>query len=75
VSFDWDWAGAEKLYQRAIQLDSWVLPLLDFYALYWRPWAPPQESLFEIKLAQSQDPLSPHHQCKRGMVLYLARDL
>jgi len=73
-SFDWDWAGAEKLYQRAIQLAPGYAVARHFYALYLASMGHRKESLFEIKLAQSQDPLSPIINANVAWCFYLARD-
>jgi eukaryotic-like serine/threonine-protein kinase len=73
-SFDWDWAGAEKLYQRAIQLAPGYAIARHFYALYLASMGRRKESLFEIKLAQSQDPLSPIINANVAWCFYLARD-
>jgi eukaryotic-like serine/threonine-protein kinase len=73
-SFDWDWAGAEKLYQRAIQLAPGYAIARHFYALYLASMGRRKESLFEIKLAQNQDPLSPIINANVAWCFYLARD-
>ena len=73
-SFSWDWAGAEKLYQRAIQLAPGYAIARHFYALYLASMGRRKESLFEIKLAQSQDPLSPIINANVAWCFYLARD-
>jgi len=73
-SFDWDWAGAEQLYQRAIQLAPGYAIARHFYALYLASMERRREALFEIKLAQSLDPLSPIINANVAWCFYLARD-
>jgi tetratricopeptide (TPR) repeat protein len=73
-SFDWDWAGAEKLYQHAIQLAPGYAITRHFYALYLASMGRRKESLVEIKRAQSQDPLSPIINANAAWCFYLARD-
>jgi serine/threonine protein kinase/tetratricopeptide (TPR) repeat protein len=73
-SLDWDWEGAEKFYQRAIQLSPSYASAHQFYALYLGSMGRRKESLSEIKRAQSQDPLSPIINSNVAWCYYLARD-
>ncbi|NIM90241.1 MAG: protein kinase [Candidatus Aminicenantes bacterium] len=58
--YDWDWAAAEKGYQRAIELN----PGLEFahvnYATYLFIQGRFEEALSEIKVAKELNPLNPH---------------
>jgi serine/threonine protein kinase len=58
--YDWDWAAAEKGYQRAISLN----PGLEFahtnYAMYLFTQGRFEEALSEIKVAQELNPLNPN---------------
>ncbi|HEY0375726.1 MAG TPA: tetratricopeptide repeat protein [Pyrinomonadaceae bacterium] len=73
-NYDWDWAGAEKEYRRAIELNPnhatahhWYGEFLAFMGRF-------DEGLAEIKLAQRLDPLSLIISTDLGKVYYLARD-
>ncbi|HLG93710.1 MAG TPA: protein kinase, partial [candidate division Zixibacteria bacterium] len=55
---DWNWTGAEKDYQRAIQLNPNYASAHQFYATFLTCMGRPEESLARMKKAQELDPLS-----------------
>ena len=56
---DWDWAGAEKEFKKAIELKPGYATAHEWYALFLAVQARLDESLREMKLAYGLDPLSP----------------
>jgi TolB-like protein/Tfp pilus assembly protein PilF len=55
---DWDWAGAEKEFARAIELNPGSATSHHWYALYLTAMDRQDEAIREIKRAQELDPLS-----------------
>ena len=58
-NLDWDWAGAEDQYRRALDLSPSYATAHHWYALYLAGLGRTQEALKEIRRAQELDPLSP----------------
>ena len=56
--FEWDWAGAEAEFQRAIALDPDHAASHQWYSIYLLAAGRPEEAFREIQLAQQRDPLS-----------------
>ncbi|MBM3749171.1 MAG: tetratricopeptide repeat protein [Acidobacteria bacterium] len=56
--YDWDWDGAEREYQRAIELDPGYPTARQWYSGYLRAVGRLGESLSQMKQAQDLDPLS-----------------
>jgi tetratricopeptide (TPR) repeat protein len=56
--FEWDWAGAEVEFQRAIALDPDYAPAHDWYSIFLLAAGHPEEARQEIELAHRRDPLS-----------------
>ncbi len=56
--FDWDWAGAEAGFQRAIALDPNYAPSHEWYSIFLLAAGRPEEAFKEIQLARQPDPLS-----------------
>jgi len=71
--YDWDWAGAEKEFKSAIELNSSYAPAHQFYADFLKSEARFDEALSEMGLAQALDPLSLSINTGLGHVLYLSR--
>ena len=58
VNYDWDWRGAEREYQRAIQLNPNYATAHQWYAECLSMLGRHSEAIAEIKRAQELDPLS-----------------
>jgi serine/threonine-protein kinase len=71
---EWDWAGAEKEFKRAIELDPNYATAHHWYAEWLSVQGRVKESISEISLAVSLEPLSPAILKDKGMLLYYARD-
>jgi serine/threonine-protein kinase len=73
--YDWDWAGAEKEFHKAIRGDPNDSPILQQYAMrYLVPQGNLASALFELQLAQQVDPFSPFVMLNRGRVETFKRD-
>ena len=70
--YDWDWPGAEKQFQRAIELNPGYAPAHLWYSLTLSSIGRLEEALIEIKRAQELDPLSLIINTDVGLVHYLA---
>lgn len=68
-----DWAGAEREFRRAIELDPEYIWARHWYALFLAAMGRHQESFVEIKRALDVDPTSTHLNMAHGMLFYLAR--
>lgn len=68
-SFDWDWSGAEKEYQRAIELH----PNGGWNSDYLSALGKHQEALVEVRKARERNPLSLFANTSVGRTLYFAR--
>jgi serine/threonine protein kinase/Flp pilus assembly protein TadD len=68
-----DWAGAEKGYRRALELDPEYTWAHQWYALYFAARGRHSEALAEMKRALEVDPTSPQFIMVLGMIYYLAR--
>ncbi|MFN2579309.1 MAG: protein kinase, partial [Pyrinomonadaceae bacterium] len=71
--FDWDLAGAESEYRRAIELNPNYTTAHQWLALQLAQMGRMQESVQEIKLAQDLDPLSLIVNINAGWIFYQAR--
>ena len=72
-AYDWDWAGAEREFKRAIQLDPNYAP-----GHQWRGWllvarGQTEEGIQEERRAVELDPVSSESNWLLGWMLYLAR--
>jgi TolB-like protein/DNA-binding winged helix-turn-helix (wHTH) protein/Tfp pilus assembly protein PilF len=56
--YDWDWAEAEREFQRALALNPNYATGHHWYSVYLTATGRPQEALVQIKRAQELDPLS-----------------
>ena len=56
--YDWDWAGAERDFRKALQLNPGYATAHQWYALYLTAIGRPDEALAELKKAQELDPVS-----------------
>jgi DNA-binding winged helix-turn-helix (wHTH) protein/TolB-like protein/Tfp pilus assembly protein PilF len=74
ASYDWDWEGAERAFERAIKLNPYYPTAHQWYAEYLAAMGRHERSLAEIRQAESLDPLSPIIQSVEAWILYYARD-
>jgi tetratricopeptide (TPR) repeat protein len=72
--YDWDWAGAEKEYKRAIQLNPRYAPAHQWYGGYLHCMGRAEEATKERLLAQELDPLSPIINFELGLAYYFQHD-
>jgi len=70
--YEWDWAGAEDEYKRAIELNPSYAQAHQWYSTFLVSVGRPSESIQEARVAQSLDPLSPIINSNLGWVLFLA---
>jgi len=67
--YDWDWAGAEREFKRAIELSPGDADVHFAYSLaYLNPVGREDEALAEIQRALVLDPLSPYKITSAGMI-------
>jgi serine/threonine protein kinase/Flp pilus assembly protein TadD len=71
--YDWDWAGAESEYRRAIELNPGHASAHHWYGWYLALMGRLPESIQEIKRAQELDPLSLEINSDLGLSFFLAR--
>jgi TolB-like protein/DNA-binding winged helix-turn-helix (wHTH) protein/Flp pilus assembly protein TadD len=64
--YNWDWAGAEREYQRAIELDSNDAYAYQSYAVFLNLMKRSDEAMAAIKRAEQLDPLSPSVSSVKG---------
>jgi eukaryotic-like serine/threonine-protein kinase len=70
---DWDWAGAEREYKRALELNPGYATAHQWYAEFLIATGATESALAEIRRAQELDPLSPIIQTSVGWLLHFAR--
>lgn len=71
--FDWDWAGAEREYRRAIELNPDYATAHHWYANYLITMGRHAEAMEEMRLARRLDPLSAIIEGNIGNHLYYTR--
>lgn len=71
--FDWDWAGAEREYRRALELNPDYATAHHWYANYLITMERHAEAMEEMRLARRLDPLSPIIDGNIGNLLYYTR--
>src|SRR5262249_34171325 len=71
--YNWDWAGSEKEYRRALDLDPNSLQGYFGHATLLMCLGRFPEAISQIERAQERDPLSATVQSQFGRVLYRAR--
>jgi TolB-like protein/DNA-binding winged helix-turn-helix (wHTH) protein/Tfp pilus assembly protein PilF len=72
--YDWDWAGAEREYKRAIELNPNYVTAHQWYAEYLSAMGRHEQAAREMERAQELDPLSVVVKSANGWVLLFARD-
>lgn len=70
---EWDWAGAESEFQKAISLDPNYATARHWHAYNLASMGRLDEALAEIRKAEELDPISPIIKTDVGHILYLAR--
>ncbi|HSE67913.1 MAG TPA: tetratricopeptide repeat protein, partial [Gemmatimonadales bacterium] len=70
--YDWDWAAAEREFQRALALNPSDAGVHHSYSRYLASTDRTEEAIAELKRAQELDPLSVVLKANEGMVLYFA---
>ncbi|MDQ7858314.1 MAG: adenylate/guanylate cyclase domain-containing protein [Armatimonadota bacterium] len=73
LSYDWDWAGAEQAFRRAIELRPGSANAHHWYALYLSAMGRSDEALGEIGRARELDPLSAAIGTNVAAILFSAR--
>ncbi|HEY2933422.1 MAG TPA: tetratricopeptide repeat protein [Acidobacteriota bacterium] len=71
--YDWDWAGAEREYKRAIELNPNYPTAHQWYAEFLSAMGRHDEAMREIKHAEELDPLSLVVKSAAGWILFWAR--
>jgi DNA-binding winged helix-turn-helix (wHTH) protein/TolB-like protein/tetratricopeptide (TPR) repeat protein len=71
--YEWDWAGAEQEFKRALELNPNYATAHHWYALYFSFLGRNEEALAEIKQAAELDPLSLIINANVGYILMCAR--
>ncbi|MBZ5680543.1 MAG: protein kinase [Acidobacteriia bacterium] len=70
---DWDWAGADREYQRALQLNPSDAEARRMYSVFLSAMGRGQEAWTQLQAAQVLDPLYIDNSTTAGWVLYCAR--
>ena len=74
ADYDWDWAGAESEFKRAIQLNANSATAHQWYGDFLTRMGRFEEAKLELKKAQELDPVLASHQYQSvGRQLYFAR--
>jgi serine/threonine-protein kinase len=73
IWYDYDWNGAEKEFQRAIELAPNFAPAHEYYGIYLYTVGRTEESLAEGKRALQLDPLSSEVAANVGAIFYYTR--
>jgi tetratricopeptide (TPR) repeat protein len=71
--YDWDWAGAEQQFKRALELDPGSLYVHRPYAVFLMAVGRHAEAISEMQRAAQLDPVSSETQASFGRILYRAR--
>lgn len=72
--FDWDWAGAEREFRRAIEIDPNYASAHQWYGQFLTYQRKFDAGLAELRRAQQLDPLSPIITANLGLPLYFDRN-
>jgi eukaryotic-like serine/threonine-protein kinase len=72
--YDWDWAQAEREFQRAIALSPGFAAAHNWYGWYLAQVGRLDEAVAELKLAQQLDPLSAFVYTNLGRAFFFRRD-
>ena len=72
--YDWDFAGAEREFKRAVELSPNYSNAHDGYGFYLKAVGRHAEAIKKCQLVQQLDPLSPFAHVSLGYAYYFARD-
>lgn len=72
--YEWDWPGAEREYQRALELNPNYATAHQWYGDFLSAMGRPEEALREIHRAQELDPLSLQISVELAWNFFMARD-
>jgi TolB-like protein/Flp pilus assembly protein TadD len=72
-NYDWDWAGAEREFKRAIELNPNYATARHWYAYYLITMGRPDQAVASVRRAQELDPLSLIINTDLGDILFYAR--
>ena len=72
--YDWEWAGAEKEFKRAIELNAGYAKAHQWYGGYLDAIGRRDDAITEAKRARELDPLLPIMNFELGMAFYYNRD-
>jgi serine/threonine protein kinase/tetratricopeptide (TPR) repeat protein len=72
-SYDWDWSGAEREFERAIALNPSYTDAHNFYGVFFWEMGEPEKAIAEKKRALELDPLSLVTNTFLGAAFYSAR--
>ncbi|MGA9344821.1 MAG: tetratricopeptide repeat protein, partial [Nocardioidaceae bacterium] len=72
-AYDWDWAGAEREFKRAIELNANYATAHFWYGEFLTYFGRFEEGIAEIQRAEELDPLSPIISGSLGWAYYMAR--
>lgn len=73
TEYEWDWAGAEREFRRAIELNPGYATAHEWYAEYLSRMGRHQEALMQIQRALALDPLSPPVNGMLGTIYFYGR--
>ena len=73
-TYEWNWAGAEREYRRAIELNPNYATAHQWYAEFLMAMGRHEEAIAEIRRAKEIDPLSTIISAVEGWILFHARD-
>lgn len=71
--YNWDWAGAESQFKRALALNDNYATAHQWYGLYLAAMGRPGEAIREAEIAHGLDPLSLIIETNLAWILYFAR--
>jgi TolB-like protein/Flp pilus assembly protein TadD len=70
---DWDWSGADREFQRALELNPSDAETHRMYSVYLSAMTRFEQAEVEVSAAQELDPLSAHNHATAGWTFYCAR--
>jgi tetratricopeptide (TPR) repeat protein len=73
TEYEWDWPGAERAFNRALELNPGYATAHHFRALFLSAMGRHDEAVVAMRKARSLDPMSPRINANVGLVLHFAR--